>query len=108
MESIHSKIWSLWRGIITFLVIDEITLRLFLTGAKFAYLKNMQLPRAWGAESPSRLPGKQNPRSGFGVTLAKLAFYVRTEIKSIIREVLLSKKHHEKHSLSAVSKELFG
>ena len=26
----------------------------------------------------------------------------------IIREVLLSKKHHEKHSLSAVSKELFG
>ena len=73
-----------------------------------AYLKNMQQPRAWGAESPSSLPGKQNPRSGFGVTLAKLAFYVRTEIKSIIREVLLSKKHHEKHSLSAVSKELFG
>ncbi|WP_135992294.1 hypothetical protein [Petralouisia muris] len=52
-----------------------------------AYLKNMQQPRAWGAESPSSLPGKQNPRSGFGVTLAKLAFYVRTDIKGIIREV---------------------
>jgi hypothetical protein len=30
-----------------------------------AYLKNMPEPRAWGAESPSSLPGKQNPRSGF-------------------------------------------
>ena len=30
-----------------------------------AYLENMQKPRAWGAESPSSLPGKQNPRSGF-------------------------------------------
>ena len=38
-----------------------------------AYLENMQEPRAWGAESPSSLPGKQNPRSGFRVTQANLA-----------------------------------
>lgn len=41
--------------------------------SQLAYLENMQEPRAWGAESPSSLPGKQNPRSGFGVTLEKLA-----------------------------------
>ena len=33
--------------------------------SQLAYLENMQEPRAWGAESPSSLPGKQNPRSGF-------------------------------------------
>lgn len=30
-----------------------------------AYLENVQEPRAWGAESPSRLSGNQNPQSGF-------------------------------------------
>ena len=87
---------------------DTITLRLFLIGANL-HIGEICQNRGYGERNPpSSLSGKQNPRSGFGVTLAKLAFYVRTEIKSIIREVLLSKKHHEKHSLSAVSKELFG
>ena len=67
----------------------------------------MQEPRAWGAESPSSLPGKQNPRSGFGVTLAKLALYFSSDIKGIIREVSLSKTYPEKHNLSTVSKKTF-
>ena len=89
-------------------MIGIITLRLFSIGANL-HIGEICQNRGYGERNPpSSLSGKQNPRSGFGVTLAKLALYVRTEIKSIIRKVLLSKKHHEKHSLSAVSKELFG
>lgn len=63
--------------------------------------------RGYGeTESPSRLSGNENHESELAVTLAYLALYVRTEIKGIIREVLLLKKYHERHSLSAISKKL--
>lgn len=35
--------------------------------------ENMQKPGVWGSGSPIRMPGKQNPRSGFCVTQANLA-----------------------------------
>ena len=60
-----------------------------------AYLKNMPEPRAWGAESPSSLPVTRNPRSRFRVTQANLALYLRSQIKSIMRELLLLKKYYK-------------
>ena len=50
-----------------------------------------------------RLFRKYRDKALFGITL-----YVRTEIKSIIREVSLSKKYPEKRSLSVVFKKLLG
>jgi hypothetical protein len=89
-------------------VIGIITLRLFSIGANL-HIGEICQNRGYGERNPpSSLSGKQNPRSGFGVTLAKLALYVRTEIKSIIREVSLSKKYPEKRSLSVVFKKLLG
>lgn len=93
-----------WRGtfcrnILDFFVIGTIMLRLFTIGASL-YIWKICNNRGHGERNPpSSLSGKQNPRSGFGVTLAKLAFYVSSEIKGIIREVLLLKKYHGRHSL---------
>lgn len=80
------------KEIFVFFVMGTITLRLFLIGANLHIWKNMPEPRAWGVESPSSLPGTKNPQSGFRVTQANLAFYLRSQIKGIIRDVSLLKK----------------
>lgn len=73
-------------------MIGIITLRLFSIGANL-HIGEICQNRGYGERNPpSSLSGKQNPRSVFGVTLAKLALYVRTEIKGIIREVSLLQK----------------
>lgn len=70
-------------------MIGIITLRLFSIGANL-HIGEICQNRGYGERNPpSSLSGKQNPRSGFGVTLAKLAFYFSSDIKVIIREVSL-------------------
>ncbi len=68
-------------------MIGIITLRLFLIGANL-HIGKICRNRGYGERNPpSSLSGKQNPRSGFGVTLAKLALYPEFGIKGLCRKV---------------------